>query len=357
MLKIGTLFFAVTVAGSALAQQSGGQNPIPYVLLYERLPPHQVGTVASAEEICAIFNHPIFGFDPAQIRNAGLVAGIYANWGHDSASEFLQSRVRQLIPTKHFEPIDYPYGWQPDAKTSGAVLTQFDRCITRLSEEKFQVISRLFIRDIATDKNPRILRMHGRVQKTTVSDTHFLAMITLKEAHPVLKKQLDQAEARIAAKLAAADKAAGAEQEAIRVWQEYKSKLSLLEKVFNYTSHVTEEGTAASYWVSGDNGQHKCIMSLREQRLDIFASPPVRETEVTTVVDLRQIRMQGFRIQRMRSEGYYGNDRVTFYPPREWWRVGDEKTWVRGHADAVLERVEKAWVLAFRECPGVASPF
>src|ERR1700754_617766 len=127
MLNIATLFFAVTVAGSALAQQSGSQSQISYVLLYERLPPHQVGTVASAEEICAIFNHPTFGSDPAQIRNAGLVAGIYANWGHDFASEWLQSRVRQLIPTKHFEPIDYPDGWQPDAKTSGAALAQFDR--------------------------------------------------------------------------------------------------------------------------------------------------------------------------------------------------------------------------------------
>jgi hypothetical protein len=62
----------------------------------------------------------------------------------------------------------------------------------------------------------------------------------------------------------------------------------------------------------------------------------------SNTTDIRQFNETGFRIQR--------ND--------YFWAFGDEQKQIRvGNAGQLMERLQKAWGLAFQECPGKKSAF
>jgi len=112
-------------------------------------------------------------------------------------------------------------------------------------------------------------------------------------------------------------------------WTSYsKRSKSTIEEILNYTTNGVEEGTAGDFWVSGLNGQHKCVLSR------------VLYSKAGDVIDVRQMNPEGVRISIDK------NSLVT---------VGDERTKVSANyfikSQPVMERLQKAWGLAFVECP------
>lgn len=131
-------------------------------------------------------------------------------------------------------------------------------------------------------------------------------------------------------------------------WENYQTrKRNILEKVFNYSTLGDENGREGGFWVSGLDDSKKCVLTLNG-------------TADGRTIDLRKVNERGFRIKkefvlypnqqselaRMNGGGYW------------MWQFGDEKINFRASdRGQVMERLQTAWALAFRECPGVKTEF
>ena len=119
-------------------------------------------------------------------------------------------------------------------------------------------------------------------------------------------------------------------------WAAYsKRSKSLLEEILNYTTNGVEEGSDGDFWISGLNGAHQCIMSR-------IASNYLIET-----LDLRNFNRAGFRITT-ETERWRGSSFTQMIVGDERMKIG-ENAWSRGRT--VTARLQKAWGLAFDECP------
>ncbi len=117
-------------------------------------------------------------------------------------------------------------------------------------------------------------------------------------------------------------------------WVNYeKREKTLLETILNYSSTADENGKVlgrAVYWISGKDNANKCVMTNMYD---------------DKVIDLREMNEKGFRIKTTNTglKGYI---------------FGDEKTgFATFYVGQVMERMTKAWGIAFRECPGKKSAF
>lgn len=127
-----------------------------------------------------------------------------------------------------------------------------------------------------------------------------------------------------------------------RVIESYKSRnKTILEQVLNYTSFAIEDGRidnterlSSFFWISGYRNSHRCVMT----QLMIEGSSLL----VTDTVDLREFNEQGFRIRRLNNNEFM---------------VGDERRQIPGMGVQPMERLQRAWSLVFRECPGRRSAF
>jgi len=135
---------------------------------------------------------------------------------------------------------------------------------------------------------------------------------------------------------------------------------SILEQILNYSTYADESGIfgdasrsripSGTFWISGLDGEHKCILSEMSLQVADNISNNIYNYStfsfrLSQKIDLRTFNQTGFRLQ---------------YPNQEFgraFRLGDERQFIRGSADAVMERLQNAWGLAFQECPGVRSAF
>lgn len=132
-----------------------------------------------------------------------------------------------------------------------------------------------------------------------------------------------------------------ARQASRSAWENYSRRpKTLLEQVLNYTCSGLEEGNEFVYWISGANGQNQCVLTQMQ------GASRGRQ------LDIRSFNERGFRIFLNSHEN----------PPNI--IVGDERNSIScstsrvGTGNAlVMERLQRAWGLAFRECPGVRSAF
>lgn len=143
---------------------------------------------------------------------------------------------------------------------------------------------------------------------------------------------------------------------------------NILEEIMNYTFFAREDGDIsegdAQFWVSGYGGAHRCVMTLMTvtSQFSVLRSSlsSLRGDDVVgwtvfggmmtglvdwQVIDLREFNEQGFQIRQDRdASGSY-------------FTLGDERQRIRGSGSAVMERLRRAWGLAFQECPGRRSRF
>lgn len=148
-------------------------------------------------------------------------------------------------------------------------------------------------------------------------------------------------------------------------WNHYNSRpKTILEQVFNYTTFANEEhapdprffwsGLRGAAWISNFHRDHKCVMSLvgigqgRGNTAEIY---------IMQEIDIRQLNQTGFRIQPYVQEGInlFGSSIIT-----SGISVGDGITFIQRdnlNPNISVDRLARAWGLAFRECPGRRSAF
>jgi hypothetical protein len=210
-----------------------------------------VGTIASSDQICAIFNHPLFG------RSANDNLSIDPNF---LASKWLRERVRSVNLQEG--------NWIVDRSTLLAIETSFSDCLSKLPAKKYDLIARQFLpylngptpcyiqtyrteqkledgkiveSRIPTDQPTRCAsfdRDGGRLFNEPLRNTVFLAMVTLAEAHASLTAILDQAE-----KIASV-----AEETKLRADEEARQKKIRAEDV----ARAAKEQLAKDMVVKGD---------------------------------------------------------------------------------------------------------
>lgn len=136
-----------------------------------------------------------------------------------------------------------------------------------------------------------------------------------------------------------------AERERQQQRQNFSSQLALyqrrektlLEQILNYSTTSFENGSTELFWISGYRGDHRCVLTPIE-------SNPALETY--NKIDIRNFNERGFRVNRELLLGAF------------WiFRIGDEATSLTTAAPVVPQRLQDAWRLAFRECPGRRSAF
>lgn len=107
---------------------------------------------------------------------------------------------------------------------------------------------------------------------------------------------------------------------------------TVTEEVLNYTTTSIEEGTLGVIWISDQND--KCILTEYKQT---FSAKDKKIFERVFRYDLRQFNSDGFQISIDK------NGQAV---------VGDERTKIGGITGLpVMERLQKAWGIAFQECP------
>ena len=111
---------------------------------------------------------------------------------------------------------------------------------------------------------------------------------------------------------------------------------TIIEQVLNYTIVGDENGAALYYFVSGEKGGHKCIVTQRGTNDIAF--------EWGQIIDIRNMNEKGFEIRPSgQAQGAY--------------RVGDEQIGLFAPDNVSIGRIQKGWGLVFSECPGKKSAF
>ncbi|MBL8808129.1 MAG: hypothetical protein JNN22_14890 [Rhodospirillales bacterium] len=126
-------------------------------------------------------------------------------------------------------------------------------------------------------------------------------------------------------------------------WSAYsKREKTLLEKVVNYSLTGIEDGDELNFSVSGIDGNHRCVVT------SYMGSPQLGRIDISSI-DIRSFNERGFRINIAKlAQGAllysYGDESRKLTAPFAF-------------GGPVLERLQKAWGLAFKECPGRVSAF
>jgi len=113
---------------------------------------------------------------------------------------------------------------------------------------------------------------------------------------------------------------------------------TIIEQVLNYTRTGDENGAAWYYFVSGEKGGHKCIITQRgtNDLLDFDGWGQI--------TDIRNMNEKGFEIRpsgQVRGGYRVGDERISFFAPEK----------------VNIGRIQKGWGLVFSECPGKKSAF
>ena len=131
-----------------------------------------------------------------------------------------------------------------------------------------------------------------------------------------------------------------------RRWMAYSARQkSVLEQVLNYTSTANVDGNRQSFWISGDNGAHACVVT------EYRANSP----ESLQNMDIRMFDANGFGVRPDVGTYQLGNS----YQPTQIYVIGDERNrFIAQGRNLDYGRLNNAWELAVQQCPGrSAAPF
>lgn len=295
----------------------------------------QIGEISSPEEICAYMKHPFFSSDVRDIDANNSTNG-YLQIGDSSfVADWFAERLGRYSGER------LPLGamtFVPTQETADSAIRNLAKCLQKLSEEDQGAVAVAERLIHALDFGYSDSKMSGRY----LYETEYLALLTLKEARPVLEQVLNialdevsvVAQARAEQEKDAAEVAARqlAESEALaqrekadqNSWLNYENReRTLLEEVMNYSSSGLKGGGSDRYWVQ----TAECYLEERGgfgQRL--------------LVTDLD---MTSFRVKPVKSGVAFGDDNISFY----------------GVGSIDIDRVTRAWRLAFDQCPGRSTSF
>jgi hypothetical protein len=235
----------------------------------------------------------------------------------------------------------------------------FDQLAVRVKDERKdeQTWNLKSIIDGGIDgKKAACLKLLSLVDQALVNQAKNLK--NAKEKEVAAKEAAEAAEAQLKAQRIAEFESKAAERSkfeanALAQWTAYVQRdKTLLEKIVNYSLVSDEAGIDTTFAISGDKGNDDCVVTIyRKQASDDVRSlllGSMRPLEPLENVDIRKFNEEGFRISRKTLPGCC-----------TYWRYGDDKQNIESQDDVgqLMERLTKAWGLAFQQCPGKKSEF
>jgi hypothetical protein len=326
----------------------------------------QIGTLASPSEICDVLSHPIFSQPSNNYDQLDSINSDF-RWDGIQASNLwvakmfekagAEQRSRLYLEQNTQQRADYNlamclYRLEVEGKQPGTyqtLQTRFlhylqDNCHIQQFETKTDVDDEgnLIEEQIPLPRPACIDFGYNSGRYSDWNSTTFSLMLVWKEAHKVLPKIFDKGiaviEARVAQRNAQIAKeqreqaerrenAAAQQAERDQLWNQYRSReKTLLERVYNFAYSGNPSGSEYSRWIEIE----PCVLSNGSKR-----------------IDNRKINMTAFRIY---PELDFNNDTVI---------ISTDRSTIRFSApgDVPIDRLQDAWNLAFKECPGRTSEF
>ena len=327
----------------------------------------KIGTLANADEICLLFEHKLFSRLP---RYGNLLdrTNMDFRWdGIEAGSLWLE----QTLARKGVKEVSRGFGLIKNMHTQAE--KNLSECLKKKSETKpnfYSTLRRYFLGYLSKEKcfqntfqvsktvddRGNVITRRVPIKRsrregcvnfgynsgkiTYWGSSTFLLLVIWRDAHPVLRKILDKGHEALTVRIADYRARRQAELEAQRkrkseleeqqrrlnsAWLAYRGrKKTLLEEVYNFASTGYPPGQKYQYWIE----KPRCVL-----------------TSGGTTIDNRTINMTAFRI----SKRLFGSTWYLY--------SSDGKTTLSTSADIPLDRLQKAWGLAFKKCPGIKSRF
>lgn len=352
---------AILSVASSHATAQARHEPLLIPLQTIDLKMASVGTLATSEDICKVLGHPIFQWP----------LDAYRLMDNDSSTLVWDGiEASHLWVARKFQEAGIPRGRlavEPQALVKAE--ERLASCLQRKEIDQpglYNTLKRYFLNHLPDQCHRAIEQVRKSVDdQGNLSDlrvpigrkpcidfdyngghyaqwnsTTLSLMLIWKEAHPVLMRIFDRGDALLQTKMAAQtqkeqqEKALAEErsrlasertQEAQRRWQEYSARdKTLLEQVFNFATVGEVNGSQNERWTEVQT----CTV-----------------TDGRRQIDVRKLNMTAFRI----------------YP--DW--VGSTRQLISSDGTMKLlttkpipmDRLQNAWSLAFRTCPGTRSRF
>jgi len=331
----------------------------------------QLGMLATADEICQVFEHPFFSYTSDEYRaldtmNSDFdwegieVASLWINrmfekkgvqlqrFGlmeniHNAANSNLASCLSQKEQTSPGFYDKLTRHFLNNLRYSGIQCYEQEYRIEQDVDDNGNLIERKI--PIGSQSCIDFNYNSGRLNDWNTST--FTLMLIWKEAHPVLEKIFNKGETIMVARLEEMERIRLAEEaaeqerqqkaeerqqkaEAERAeweqyWSNYQSRQkTLMEQVYNFATTGYPEGLQYSHWVEIE----ECVL-----------------TDGNQTIDNRELNMTAFRMY----QEFIGSS---------WYMVStDMNIRLMTSAPIPMDRLQNAWGLAFEQCPGRQSNF
>ena len=355
---------AVLIVSSGTGNAQGQKKDIPLLVQesswkYDSF--RSVGTLAYPDEICRVFDHAIFIHSSADFGELDSVNFDFKWDGIEAAPLWIAKKFKDAGVS-----LDRLSLRRDILALANQSLSLCIRARTAKDPNFYDVLKRHFLHyldekcfedeyrvDRAVDDagnltEKRVVTRKGRCidfgynsgRYSDWNSTTLSLMLVWREAHPVLLKIFDQGQQLLVARIAESKEKQAqetrAEAERKRrmqekrdaenlVWRTYAERQkTILEQVYNFASTGNPNGERYRKWTEVE----KCVMSDGSSR-----------------IDNRKINMTAFRISREFIGSY-------------WYMISsDRKMRLSTSANIPMDRLQNAWGLAFRECPGITSRF
>lgn len=324
----------------------------------------QLGMLASAEDICQVFEHPFFSYTSDEYRALDTMNSDFVWEGIEAASLWINRMFEKKgVQLQRFGLME---------NIHNAANANLASCLSHKEQTSpgfYDKLTRHFLNNLRyggiqcheqqyrieqdVDDNGNLIERKipigsqscidfnynsGRLNDWNTST--FTLMLIWKEAHPVLEKIFDKGETIMVARLEEMERVRLAEEaaeqerqqkaEAERAeweqyWSNYQSRQkTLMEQVYNFATTGYPEGLQYSHWVEIE----ECVLSDGNQ-----------------TIDNRELNMTAFRMY----QEFIGSS---------WYMVStDMNIRLMTSAPIPMDRLQNAWGLAFQQCPGRQSNF
>ena len=324
----------------------------------------RLGMLATDKDICQLFLHLFFEYRSADYRALDTINSDFDWEGINAASIWISQKFRENgIQLRRFGLME---------NIHNAANANLAKCLAEKEKETpgfYDKLTRHFLGNLgyrgvscieqqyrieqAVDDSGNIIEKRVPVGSQSCIDFNynsgrlndwntstFTLMLIWKEAHPVLEKIFDKGEGIMVARLAdmerrrlaeeAAERArkeaaAAARTKAAQDWSDYQARQkTLMEQVYNFATTGYPEGMEGMRWVEED----ACVLSDGNRR-----------------IDNRSLNMTAFRMYKE----FIGTS---------WYTISTDMNVRFSTIENIpIERLQRAWGLAFQQCPGQTSAF
>jgi hypothetical protein len=320
----------------------------------------RLGTLATSDDICRVFKHPFFAYSKTDYQLVDRVSSDFSWDGIQAASIWINRKFREggvtmrrfaLMQNIHQaanENISACLA-RKELKEPGFYQKLTSNFLTNLGYMGVECHKQDYRTEQDVDDEGNLIRRKIAIGGASCIDFNynsgrlndwnpstFTLMLIWKEAHPVLEKILDggqkvveeRAPVRMARQQADAARQEAFQQERARVqkaWSDYDSRQkTVMEQVYNLATSGFVDGRAHDYWIE----KEECMLTNGSQ-----------------TIDNRSLNMTAFRI---RSE-FLGSD----------WAIvsSDQKMRLVTFQKVPVDRLQRAWGMAFDKCPGKSTRF